>query len=85
MYEFEDNIPKSGLVVKYRDGLDRATAEKIKFGIMHFVTDMTVFVSEKFKLEDFFDSLTVPYQAYTYFISLMMLILSFFMTAVSYS
>lgn len=46
---------------------------------------MTLFVSEKFKLEDFFASLMTPYTGYTYFISMMMLILSFFMTAVSYS
>lgn len=83
-YDFNDDIPKSGLVIKYRDNLDRETAEAIKFGLLHFVTDITLFASEKFALEDFFKSVCAPYTLYTVFISLMMLVLCFFMAAVSY-
>ena len=85
MYDFEDDIPKTGLIIKYREGLDRETAEMIKFGLLTYVQDFTIWVSEKYALEDFFTELMAPFIGYSYFLSLMMLLLTFFMTAVSYS
>ena len=85
MFEFEDQLPKTSLQIKYREGLDRTTAEEIKYGLLHFITDFTIAVSEKYGLEDFFNKLVQPQQGYIGFITIMMLVLGFFMTSVSYS
>ena len=85
MYEFEDQLPKTSLQIKYREGLDRTTAEEIKYGLLHFITDFSLAVSEKYSLEDFFAKMVQPQQGYIGFITIMMLVLGFFMTSVSYS
>ena len=85
MYEFKDDIPKDTVIVKTREGLDEETTNDIKFGMMQFVQDSTVIVSDKFSLNVFFDGITMPFLAYTYFVALMILLLSFFMMIVSFS
>ena len=85
MYEFKDDIPKDTVIVKTREGLDKETTEDIKFGMMQFVQDSTVIVSDKYSLNVFFDGITMPFLAYTYFVALMILLLSFFMMIVSFS
>lgn len=85
MFDFKDGIPKTSVQVKYREGLDRKTAEEIKYGLLYYITDFTILVSEKYALDDFFSSVIAPQSLFIYFITSMMLILGFFMTAVSYT
>ena len=54
MFDFKDGIPKTSVQVKYREGLDRKTAEEIKYGLLYYITDFTILVSEKYALDDFF-------------------------------
>ena len=84
-YEFKDDIPKDTLIVKTRDGIDKETQLEIKFGLMQFVSDQTITVSDRFELEEFFVGLLTPFNAYTYFVCMMVLLLSFFMMIVSFS
>ena len=84
-YDFKDSIPKDGLIVKYREGLDRETAEHIKYGLLEYIVDFQVFVSEKHTLADFFDTIEPPFAGYLLFICVLMLLLSFFMMTVSFS
>ena len=52
---------------------------------MQFVSDMTITIEDRFELEEFFDGLLTPFNAYTYFVCMMVLLLSFFMMIVSFS
>ena len=52
---------------------------------MQFVSDPIIMIVDRFNLEDFFIGLLTPFNAYTYFVSMMVLLLSFFMMIVSFS
>ena len=71
--------------MKYNNNVDRETARTILSGILSYITDIRLIISEKYDSQDFFAALLAPFHFYTYLISVMVFVLSFFMIAVSYS
>ena len=78
-YEFEDGVPKKSIIVKFRDGIDRESADSIKYELLNFAPkSFQIMVDDVWKNADFFVSIEAPFKAYLVVISSLMLILSFF-------
>ena len=52
---------------------------------MQFVDDSRVMMEDRYSIDDFFKKMILPYDAYVFFVSIMVLLLSFFMLIVSYT
>ena len=52
---------------------------------MQFVDDQQVIMEDRHGIDEFFQKLLTPFDAYVFFISMMVLLLSFFMLIVSYT
>ena len=84
-FESKDGIPKRDVLVKLRDDATREEADKIRYGLLQHVNDMTVYVNDKFTIDDTIKTMSAPADAFAVFISLMILTLAFFMMTVSFS
>ena len=68
-----------------REGVTREESDEIRYGLMQFVNVQSVYVEDRFAIEDSFKAMVAPAAALGVFISLMILTLSFFMMTVSFS
>ena len=84
-YESKDGILKDTLFVRTRDDLDKETSWEIRYGLLQYVQDATLMVSDSYGLEEFFQSFLDVWAAYALLISTMILFLAFFMMIVSFS
>ena len=66
-----------------KEGVTRAEMAEVRYGLMQFVNDKNLFIEDKFGVEDTFKMMGAPTKAFGYFVSLMILCLSFFMMTVS--
>lgn len=68
-----------------REDVTREEMKKIRYGLLEYVNDMSVYVEDKFGVEDTFAMMKAPADAFAVFISIMILTLAFFMMTVSFS
>lgn len=57
----------------------------VRYGLMQYANDINIFVTDQFELEASFDAMALPAIAFGYFISSMILVLSFFMMTISFT
>ena len=84
-YEFKDNIPKRELVVKLRDDVTREELKEVRFSIMQHINDMSIYVDDRFAVQEMFARMKFSTTVFAMFFSVMILILTFFMMTVSFS
>ena len=73
------------MIIKTREDLDKETQWQIKFGLLQFVRDSTLYISDRYALAEFFEGLYGPWASYMYFVCFFIVSLTFFMMFVSFN
>ena len=72
-------------MVKLKDGVSREELNRIRHGLTQFVNDRQIFIQDSFTVGDLFESMSAATTNFGYFVTVMILTLTFFMMTVSFS
>ena len=68
-----------------REDVTLEESNKVRYGLMQFVNDKSIYVMDKFAIDQMFNLISAPSEIFAYFLSFMILTLAFFMMTVSYT
>ena len=67
------------------DGVTQEESDRVRYGLLQFLNDKNAIVEDRFSIDAMFKMMGAPATAFAYFISTMVLTMSFFMMTVSFS